>query len=209
MAFSANKLTEKAQEAHRRRAAPGRGAPAHPARAGAPAPRADRPGGRRRAGRPGEARRPAARRCSSRLERGRRARWPRGDQPSPGLRLATLPQLLEAAQREAERLKDEYVSTEHFLLALADDRRRARPARSCARPASPATRSTRRCSRSAAASASPARTRRATYQALEKYGRDLTDARPRGQARPGHRARRGDPPRHPGAVAGAPRTTRS
>ena len=39
------------------------------------------------------------------------------------------------------------------------------------------------------------------YQALEKYGRDLTEARPRGQARPGHRPRRGDPPRHPGAVA--------
>ena len=46
------------------------------------------------------------------------------------------------------------------------------------------------------------------YQALEKYGRDLTEAARAGQDRPGHRPRRGDPPRHPGAVAAAPRTTR-
>jgi ATP-dependent Clp protease ATP-binding subunit ClpB len=39
------------------------------------------------------------------------------------------------------------------------------------------------------------------YQALEKYGRDLTELPAQGQARPGDRPRRGDPPRHPGAVA--------
>ena len=38
------------------------------------------------------------------------------------------------------------------------------------------------------------------YQALEKYGRDLTERRRAGQARPGHRPRRRDPPRHPGAL---------
>src|SRR5262245_30016313 len=32
-----------------------------------------------------------------------------------------LRRVFEAAQAEAERLKDEYVSTEHFLLALADE----------------------------------------------------------------------------------------
>ncbi len=47
------------------------------------------------------------------------------------------------------------------------------------------------------------------YQALERYGRDLTEAARQGQARPRHRARRGDPPRHPGPVAAAPRTTPS
>ena len=41
----------------------------------------------------------------------------------------------------------------------------------------------------------------ATYQALEKYGRDLTKLAAPGQARSGHRPRRGDPPRHPGPVA--------
>src|SRR5215216_4785821 len=30
-------------------------------------------------------------------------------------------QVFDGAQAEAERLKDDYVSTEHFLLALADD----------------------------------------------------------------------------------------
>ena len=41
----------------------------------------------------------------------------------------------------------------------------------------------------------------ATYQALEKYGVDLTARGPRGQARPGDRPRRRDPPRRAGAVA--------
>ena len=39
------------------------------------------------------------------------------------------------------------------------------------------------------------------YQALEKYGRDLTEAARAGQDRPGHRSRRRDPADHPGAVA--------
>ena len=39
------------------------------------------------------------------------------------------------------------------------------------------------------------------YQALEKYGRDLTEAARQGQARPGHRPRRRDPPGDPGALA--------
>ena len=55
--------------------------------------------------------------------------------------------------------------------------------------------------RCAAASASPSQNPEGTYQALEKYGRDLTELARAGQARPGHRPRRGDPPRHPGALA--------
>ena len=39
------------------------------------------------------------------------------------------------------------------------------------------------------------------YDALKKYARDLTAGGARGQARPGHRPRRGNPPHHPGAVA--------
>src|SRR2546423_8706747 len=34
----------------------------------------------------------------------------------------TLNKSLEAAEREAERLKDEYISTEHLLLALTDNK---------------------------------------------------------------------------------------
>ena len=39
------------------------------------------------------------------------------------------------------------------------------------------------------------------YQALERFGRDLTEPRRAGQARPRHRSRRRDPPRDPGALA--------
>ena len=105
-----------------------------------------------------------------------------------------LQQVFTHAQKEADRLKDEYISTEHLLLALAEVR--------VARP--------RRCSRW------PGRSRDAIlaalkdvrgsqrvtdqnpedkYQALERYGRDLVRAGPPGQARPGDRPRRGNPPR--------------
>ena len=46
------------------------------------------------------------------------------------------------------------------------------------------------------------------YQALEKFGRDLTEAAEDGQARPGHRPRRRDPPRRSRSSRGARRTTR-
>ena len=39
------------------------------------------------------------------------------------------------------------------------------------------------------------------YQSLAKYTRDLTELGPQRQARPGDRPRRGDPPRHAGALA--------
>ena len=98
----------------------------------------------------------------------------------------------------AERMHDEYVSTEHLLLTIL-----------ATQPPSPATRLlaaagigekevlaalTQIRGSQRVTSENP----EATYEALAKYGRDLTDARPRGQARPGHRSRRGDPAGHPG-----------
>ena len=63
---------------------------------------------------------------------------------SPGQVFVTqrLARLLDAAEREARRLKDEYVSVEHLLLALAEEgsAHRGRPAAE-ASTASPATRS--------------------------------------------------------------------
>ncbi|MGH2458241.1 MAG: ATP-dependent chaperone ClpB, partial [Chloroflexota bacterium] len=88
---------------------------------------------------------------------------------SPDLRA-----VLDAAQSEAERLRDDYVSTEHFLLALADDQdkstagqilRRAGITRDQLYKALQEVRGGQRVT-----SASP----ESTYQALEKYGRDLT-----------------------------------
>ena len=61
--------------------------------------------------------------------------------------------LFDTAQQEAERLKDDFSSTEHFLLALADDADKTRPPTCCASSASPATACCRPCRRCAAASA--------------------------------------------------------
>ena len=101
--------------------------------------------------------------------------------------------LVEAFERAADgrskEMGDEYLSVEHLLLALAD-RARRRAGRS----------SSRRCARCAAATASPRRTPRRVPGAGEVRPRPHR-ARPPRQARPGHRPRRRDPPRHPGALA--------
>ena len=96
--------------------------------------------------------------------------------------------VMEAADGARAELHDEYLSTEHLLLALADRIGVDRDQLLCA------LREVRGSHR--VTSQNP----EDQYQALERYGRDLTDAARAGQARPGHRARRGDPPGHPGAV---------
>src|SRR3989337_3977717 len=47
--------------------------------------------------------------------------------------------MLEAANAEAERLKDEYVGVEHILVAIADEREREAARASTAPPRSPST----------------------------------------------------------------------
>jgi ATP-dependent Clp protease ATP-binding subunit ClpB len=84
-----------------------------------------------------------------------------------------LSQLLQAAQHEAERMKDEYVSTEHLLLALVEsDRgragdllRRAGLNRDSVYQALTGIRGSQRVT-----DQNP----EGTYQALEKYARDVT-----------------------------------
>ena len=128
-------------------------------------------------------------------------------QPARASALAALPQRLRRLAsptlgREPPRRRssaptaaqpdmgDEYLSVEHLLLAL---RRRSSgsPATTC----SAALREVRGSHR--VTSPEP---RGAVPGAREVRPRPHR-ARPRGQARPGHRPRRGDPPRHPGAVA--------
>ena len=104
-------------------------------------------------------------------------------QPQVG---AQFSKVLDRAFDEAKKLEDEYVAAQHLLLALdvvPRDQLLAKIAEVTAgrRVTSP----------------DP----EGTYQALSKFGRDLTEAAESGQARPGHRPRRGDPPRHPGALA--------
>ena len=95
-----------------------------------------------------------------------------GSEPSlsPRLKLVT-----DQAQAEADRLKDEYVSTEHLLLAI-DGRERAAPR--CAAPdaARPhARRDPGSADQRPRIAARDDQNPEGTYQALERYGRDLTE----------------------------------
>ena len=114
--------------------------------------------------------------------------------------------MLRAAEDESAQLGDEYVSTEHLLLALAGHSSKAgellRDAGARHDALLQAIQEVRGPHRVTDQNPED------KYQALEKYGRDLTGGRARGQARPGDRPRRRDPPRDPGALAAARRTTR-
>jgi nucleoside-diphosphate-sugar epimerase len=88
----------------------------------------------------------------------------------------------DAAQKEATRLRDEFVSTEHLLLALADDSgaagrllREAGVTKDRLLQALVQIRGTQRVT---------SQTPESTYQALEKYGRDLTDQARKGKLDP-------------------------
>ena len=89
-------------------------------------------------------------------------------------------------RRRRSKLEDEYVSTEHLLLALDVAAARAAARRAAGRPRRPA--------RHVAGS-------RGHLPGAREVRPRPDRARRAGQARPGHRPRRGDPPRHPGAVA--------
>jgi ATP-dependent Clp protease ATP-binding subunit ClpB len=98
---------------------------------------------------------------------------------SPRLRKVT-----DNAEQEAERLKDEYVSTEHLLLAIAAEGGRAASARilqqlgitkDAVLKALTAVRGSQRVT-----SQNP----ESTYQALERYGRDLTELARKGKLDP-------------------------
>jgi ATP-dependent Clp protease ATP-binding subunit ClpB len=98
---------------------------------------------------------------------------------SPRLRHVT-----DAAEQEAERLKDEYVSTEHLLVAIAAEGGRAASARllqsrGVTRDAILQALTTIRGSQRVT-SQNP----EATYQALERYGRDLTELARKGKLDP-------------------------
>ncbi len=95
-----------------------------------------------------------------------------GSQPSFSRDLRTV---LRDAETEAERLKDEYVSTEHLLLALSGVVRDFSLSRHDILTALTQVRGNQRVT-----SKNP----EATYEALSKYGRDLTDLARRGKIDP-------------------------
>ena len=104
-----------------------------------------------------------------------------GSQPglSPRLKLVT-----DMAQAEADRLKDEYVSTEHLLVAIASETGRSPTAKLLSE------RGITRDKVFAALTSIRGSQRvtnqnpEGTYQALERYGRDLTDLARKGKLDP-------------------------
>jgi ATP-dependent Clp protease ATP-binding subunit ClpB len=104
-----------------------------------------------------------------------------GAQPALSARLRSV---LNAAEQEAERLKDEFTSTEHLLLALASETGRAAAAdrlkkhgvtKDAIFKALTAVRGSQRVTD---------QTPEGKYQALERYGRDLTEVARKGKLDP-------------------------
>jgi ATP-dependent Clp protease ATP-binding subunit ClpB len=104
-----------------------------------------------------------------------------GAQPtlSPQLRKAT-----DAAQAEATRLKDEFVSTEHLLLGIATEGGRSVAARLLQQHAITKDRIFEVLTQVRGAQRVTDQNPEAKYQALERYGRDLTELARKGKLDP-------------------------
>jgi ATP-dependent Clp protease ATP-binding subunit ClpB len=124
---------------------------------------------------------PAALAASVRAELQKLPRVQGGAQPGLSARLR---KVTDAAEQEAERLKDEYVSTEHLFVAIASEGGKSPSVRLLQQlgmskdailQAMTAVRGTQRVT-----SQNP----ESTYQSLERYGRDLTELARKGKLDP-------------------------
>jgi ATP-dependent Clp protease ATP-binding subunit ClpB len=116
--------------------------------------------------------------------RGELGRLPRAHGGSQVSLSPRLRQVTDAAEQEAERLKDEYVSTEHLFIAIASEGRRSIGSRileqhKITRDAILQALTTVRGSQRVT-SQNP----EGTYEALTRYGRDLTDLARKGKLDP-------------------------
>jgi ATP-dependent Clp protease ATP-binding subunit ClpB len=113
------------------------------------------------------------------LERLPRVSGPSGDQPHVSSRLN---RLLNQSEDEAKKLKDDYISVEHLLLALTDDAGTAgRTLKEFGITRDRLMRSLQEVrGHQRVTSPNP----EGTYQALERYGRDLTQLAARGKLDP-------------------------
>ena len=151
------------------------------------------------------------------LLRGRRRRLGRRCAPRPSEQLAALPKAQGSTVSAPSSSRQLLTRDQHRRAAGQAAGRRVRLHRAPARRAWPPTAARspsccksprrhprRRCSTPSSKVRGHARVTsrdpEGTYQALEKYGVDLTERGPQGQARPGHRPRHRDPPRRAGAV---------
>ncbi len=92
--------------------------------------------------------------------------------------------VLTGAHAIAERLHDEYVSTEHLLLAIVEQASGSDAAKVLAEHGVDSATIMEALSSIRGSQRVTSENPEATYQALEKYGRDLTDAARRGQLDP-------------------------
>ena len=102
------------------------------------------------------------------------AGYARGSGPTQVQASNRFRRVFEGAAREAERLKDEYVSTEHFLLALADDGETGAAGQTLRRLGVTRDRLYEGLQAIRGGQRVTSATPETTYQSLEKYGRDLT-----------------------------------
>ena len=111
------------------------------------------------------------------LERRPRVSGPGADGGQPALTRA-LGQLLDAAEQEAQRLKDEYVSVEHVVLAMLGSNREQGAGKLLREHGADRDRILEVLAHIRGASRVTSATPETAYEALEKYGRDLVgDAR--------------------------------
>ncbi|MGE3912223.1 MAG: ATP-dependent chaperone ClpB [Chloroflexota bacterium] len=83
--------------------------------------------------------------------------------------------LLETAQAEADQLKDEFTSTEHFLLALADDQSKGKASQLLRAAGVTRDRVFQALQQVRGGQRITSQNPETTYQSLERYGRDLTE----------------------------------
>jgi ATP-dependent Clp protease ATP-binding subunit ClpB len=104
-----------------------------------------------------------------------------GSQPSmsPRLKLVT-----DQAQAEADRLKDEFVSTEHLFVAIADEAGRSPSAQLLKQSGVTRDRIFQALSGVRGSQRVTTENPEGTYQALERYGRDLTELAKKGKLDP-------------------------
>ena len=106
-----------------------------------------------------------------------------GAEPGEVYVTARAAQVLDAAEDEAKRLKDEYVSVEHLLLAMVETGSRPLPG-GCSREHGVTRERFLRRSRGARQPARDQRQPEVAYEALEKYGVDLVAQARRGKLDP-------------------------
>jgi len=121
-------------------------------------------------------------RLEQELERLPKVTGPTGAPPDQTYVTGRLNRVLTQAEDEAKKLKDEYISIEHVLLAITDDKGPAGRLLAQMGLTRDKLVQTLREVRGSQRVTSP--TPEATYQALERYGRDLTEAARQGKLDP-------------------------